>query len=128
MKDVESKEIYEMSGERSLDILETMLNNRHIAPTCPDTLGCYPFSDHDPFVLEASPHIFVAGNQMEFATRLVKAPVQATQDTDDSMGIEEADARNVRLISVPRFDRTGQVVFVNLRSLDCTVREFATSI
>ena len=39
-------------------------------------LGCYPFQDRDPFVLEETPHIFFAGNQPEYASRLVQGIVQ----------------------------------------------------
>lgn len=117
------------SGEKVLDIMELMLNNRHIAPTCPDTLASYPFSDGtDPFVLESTPHVFFAGNQKEFASRLVKTPHGQTQtSTDGSMDIDGARGgeKTVRVVSVPVFDETGQVVLVNLRTLECTVREFA---
>jgi DNA polymerase delta subunit 2 len=43
---------------------------RHLCPTAPDTLTCYPFADDDPFVLQQSPHIMFAGNQPEFSSRL----------------------------------------------------------
>lgn len=119
----------EPSGEKVLDIMELMLNNRHIAPTCPDTLASYPFADGvDPFVLESTPHVFFVGNQKEFAARLVKTPHGQTQSSSDgSMDIDgvQGGEKTVRIVSVPRFDDTGQAVVVNLRTLECTVREFA---
>ena len=47
---------------------------RHVAPTAPDTLGCYSFDDSDPFVIEKCPHVYFAGNQDTFASRLVEGP------------------------------------------------------
>lgn len=117
------------SGERALDIMEMMLSNRHIAPTCPDTLASFPFSDgSDPFVVETTPHIFFSGNQKEFASCLVKSGNEQTKSpSDGSMDNDgvPGDEKMVRVVSVPRFDETGQAVLVNLRTLDCTVREFA---
>lgn len=54
-----------------LDLMENTLRWRHLAPTAPDTLTCYPYSSDDPFVLAECPHVYVAGNQPEFGTRLV---------------------------------------------------------
>ena len=42
-------------GRFSSAALEEALQWRHIAPTAPNSLPCYPFSSHDPFVLDASP-------------------------------------------------------------------------
>lgn len=124
----EDPKIYQPSGEKVLQILDLMLRNRHIAPTCPDTLASYPFSgSSDPFVLDQSPHIFFAGSQKEFATRktALQENVQ-TENTMDKMDIDGASKNEeVRLISLPRFDKTGWVTLVNLRTLDCVVREFA---
>jgi DNA polymerase delta subunit 2 len=53
-----------------LDLLEQLLFWRHLAPTAPTELGCYPFEASDPFVLERCPEIFFAGTQPSFATRL----------------------------------------------------------
>lgn len=53
-----------------LDLLAKTLSWRHMAPTAPDTLTCYPFADEDPFVLQQCPHIMFAGNQPAFDTRL----------------------------------------------------------
>ena len=55
-----------------LDLLAKTLSWRHLAPTAPDTLTCYPFSDDDPFVLQQCPHILFAGNQQQFETRLLE--------------------------------------------------------
>lgn len=55
-----------------LAVLESMLRWRHMAPTAPDTLACYPFADNDPFILHKCPHVFFAGNQPAFETRLLQ--------------------------------------------------------
>ncbi|CAM9972983.1 unnamed protein product, partial [Ectocarpus sp. 13 AM-2016] len=52
--------------------LEEMLKWRHMAPTAPETLGCYPFVTEDPFVVEECPDIFFAGNQPQFATGILE--------------------------------------------------------
>ena len=55
-----------------VEAMELCLKYRHLAPTCPDTLTCFPFDQSDPFVLEDTPHIFFAGNQPCFDTRLLQ--------------------------------------------------------
>ncbi|CAM9131016.1 unnamed protein product, partial [Ectocarpus sp. 12 AP-2014] len=52
--------------------LEEMLKWRHMAPTAPETLGCYPFVTEDPFVVEECPDIFFAGNQPQFASGILE--------------------------------------------------------
>lgn len=103
---------------------ERTLEWSHIAPTCPDTLctfarvascfcrspsfshpGCYPFSDRDPFILQQTPHVYFVGNQPKFETRL----------------IEGEDGQRTRIILVPKFSRTGEVVLVNSATLECRV-------
>ncbi|KAL6752310.1 DNA polymerase alpha/epsilon subunit B-domain-containing protein [Haematococcus lacustris] len=86
-----------------LAVLEWSLRWRHLAPTAPDTLTTYPFHDRDPFILDATPHVLFAGNQPEFATRMATG----------------AGGQAVRLIAVPSFHRTGCLVLLNLRSLEC---------
>ena len=44
--------------------MERSLQWRHLAPTAPDTLPCYPFCDTDPFVLGECPHVYFVGNQV----------------------------------------------------------------
>ena len=49
-----------------LDALELILRWSHVAPTCPDTLGCFPYLENDPFVISELPHVLFAGNQKSF--------------------------------------------------------------
>ncbi|KAG8962517.1 hypothetical protein FRC03_004155 [Tulasnella sp. 419] len=58
--------------EDRLALARSTLLWRHVAPTAPDTLWCYPFIQSDPFILTRSPHIYVIGNQPEFATDVVE--------------------------------------------------------
>lgn len=57
--------------ESPIEVLENCLKWGHIAPTAPDTLGCYPFYENDPFIMEECPHVLFASNQEKFETKLV---------------------------------------------------------
>ncbi|GJJ12480.1 hypothetical protein Clacol_006722 [Clathrus columnatus] len=46
---------------------------RHIAPTAPDTLWCYPYVTEDPFILDITPSVYIIGNQPAFATTLAES-------------------------------------------------------
>ena len=46
-----------------LAVLEHTLSWKHLAPTTPDTLSCYPYTTDDPFILEEYPQIYFAANQ-----------------------------------------------------------------
>ncbi|XP_048248281.1 DNA polymerase delta subunit 2-like [Haliotis rufescens] len=89
--------------EDNLDILEKTLVWGHLAPTAPDTLGCYPFYSEDPFIITHCPHVYFAGNCKEYGTKMFKGP----------------DGQEVVLVSIPRFSLTSTAVLVNLRSLEC---------
>lgn len=66
-------DVYKYSKQEDrLDILQSLLSWGHLAPTAPDTLGCYPYSSDDPFQLTAAPHVLFAGNQPQLQTRLLK--------------------------------------------------------
>ncbi|KAK8667574.1 hypothetical protein V6N13_007722 [Hibiscus sabdariffa] len=93
-----------------LDFLERTLRWRHLAPTTPNTLGCYPFTDRDPFLIDSCPDVYFVGNQEKYETRLVK-------------GLE---GQSVRLICIPRFCETGLAVVVNMRNLECHALTFGT--
>ena len=57
------------SLEDPLDALEMILLAAHMAPTCPDTLGCFPYKDKDPFIMQEVPHVVFTANQAKFDQR-----------------------------------------------------------
>jgi DNA polymerase delta subunit 2 len=60
--------------EDRLAILEGTLQWGHLFPTAPDTLPCYPHTAADPFVIDACPGIYFAGNQPAFAAKTITGP------------------------------------------------------
>lgn len=62
--------------------------------------GCYPFATTDPFILHKTPHVYFIGNQDRFETTLVKS--------EDGEGGE----KSCRVVLVPRFCETGEIVLV----------------
>ncbi|KAF1971379.1 DNA polymeras-like protein subunit delta-2 [Bimuria novae-zelandiae CBS 107.79] len=90
-----------------LDVMEMMLRWRCIAPTAPDTLWCYPFQDDDPLILRECPHIYFAGNREKFESRVVQGPA----------------GQQVLLLGVPRYSTTGQIVLVDMETLDVELVE-----
>ena len=97
-----------VAGEERLEMMEAMLRWRLTAPTAPDTLWCYPFQDGDAFVMQECPHVYFVGNQPKFETGVVEGP----------------NGQSVRLVAVPRFKETGEVVVMDLESLEAEVVKF----
>ncbi|EKX48257.1 DNA polymerase delta small subunit [Guillardia theta CCMP2712] len=96
--------------EDPLDVMQNLLQWRHLAPTAPDTLPCFPVKDEDPFILPHCPHIFFAGNQKTFGSRTI----------DGEKGQKSL------LVSVPSFSRTKTAVEVDVRTLTATPISFGT--
>ncbi|KAM9392647.1 DNA polymerase delta subunit 2 isoform 1-T2 [Pholidichthys leucotaenia] len=97
------------SMDSHLEILEETLRLRHLAPTAPDTLGCYPFYQRDPFILEECPHVYFSGNGSTFESKLIKGP----------------DDQEVLLVSIPEFSTTQTACLINLRTLQCEPISFS---
>ncbi|KAG5615623.1 hypothetical protein H5410_015447 [Solanum commersonii] len=85
-------------ANNNIDFMERTLRWRHLAPTAPNTLGCYPFTDRDPFYVETCPHVYFVGNQDKYESRLIKG----------------SEGQMVMLICIPRFAETGVAVVVSL--------------
>ena len=72
-------------------------------------------------MLEETPHIFFAGNQPRYGTRLVQGIVEA--------GLEKLiageDGQKVRIISIPKFSETSEIVLVNTSTLEAEVIKFS---
>ena len=88
---------YSPAHSSRLDMAIRTLEWSHVAPTAPDTLWCYPFKSTDPFVIKDRPDLLFVGNQPAFAT---------------------AAYEQTRVVLVPKFAETRQVVLVNLRNME----------
>ncbi|EGX96736.1 DNA polymerase delta subunit 2 [Cordyceps militaris CM01] len=100
-----------VDSDDRLGMMEAMCRWRCCAPTAPDTLWSYPFQDDDPFVLNACPHLYFVGNQPAFGTRLIHGP----------------DGQSVRLVAVPSFAVSKEIVLVDMETLDVTKVKIETS-
>ncbi|KAI1754503.1 DNA polymerase alpha/epsilon subunit B-domain-containing protein [Xylaria castorea] len=92
---------YVGSNDR-LGMMEAMCRWRCCAPTAPDTLWSYPFQDDDPFVMHTCPHLYFVGSQPEFGTKVIQGE----------------DGQTVRLIAVPSFSATKEIVLVDSETLE----------
>lgn len=60
--------------EDPIECLKNSLKWSHIAPTCPDTLPCYPYFEEDPFIIDQCPNVyFCAQNEANFKTEIFKS-------------------------------------------------------
>ena len=64
--------------------------------------GCYPYQDKEPFVIEEAPHVYFVGNQPCYDTTVIEGPL----------------GQMVRLIAVPKFKETGEVVLLSTDTLE----------
>ncbi|KAI1632059.1 DNA polymerase delta subunit 2 [Biscogniauxia mediterranea] len=93
-----------IGSDDRLGMMECTCRWRCCAPTAPDTLWSYPFQDDDPFVMQTCPHLYFVGGQPEFGTRVVAGP----------------DGQAVRLVAVPSFAASRELVLVDSDTLDVT--------
>ena len=70
--------------------------------------GCYPYQDKDQFVIEECPHVFFVGSQPDFETTVIEGPA----------------GQRVRLIAVPKFKETGEVVLLDTVTLEVEIVKF----
>ena len=73
--------------------------------------GSYPFQDDDPFVMKTCPHLYFVGCQPEFGTRLLTGP----------------EGQTVRLIAVPSFAATQEIVLVDSETLEVSTVKICTA-
>ncbi|KAE8212038.1 hypothetical protein CF319_g9293 [Tilletia indica] len=84
-------------------LLEAVKFDEEKLGRAPDTLWCYPFNTDDPFLIREAPDIYFVGNQPSFATTTY----------------ENLEGHQTRVVLLPRFSQTGDVVLVTLRTLEC---------
>lgn len=103
----------EPSNTRALDLAQETIKWGHFAPTAPDTLWTYPFADRDPFIIEHCPDVYLIGNQESFDRRTIRT---SASNFDGKCS----------LVQVPRFSTTGQLVLLNLKTLESEIINFST--
>lgn len=94
--------------EHRLDLMECTMRWQNIIPTAPDTLWSYPYPDAGPFVLDEWPHVYVVGNQPSYGFRDL-----------------EMQGKKIKLISVPQFSTTGDLVLFDPTTLETEVINIA---
>lgn len=108
----------------SIDALNRTLVYGHVAPTGPDSLPTFPTSEFDPFVLSSRPDVYFAGNCEQFETRLVDFCGNAIDDATVLARGTNDEGAMTRLVCIPSFSVTGEVVLVKLKTLECEVMSF----
>ncbi|KAJ6082424.1 hypothetical protein N7499_007298 [Penicillium canescens] len=113
-------------SESRVRVMEAMLRWRCGVPTAPDTIWSYPFQTDDPFVLQTCPHIFFAGNQPQFRTATIQGdvPLRLDGDTDMMDANDNSNGSRVRLLAIPKFSETGELILVDTETLEVEVIKF----
>ena len=103
------------SAVSSMEALRQTLKYGHIAPTGPDSLPMFPSSESDPFIVSKRPSVYFSGNATQFESCLVNGSGDKVE--------KDAESKNdlTQLVCIPNFALTGEVVLVNMRTLDCEV-------
>ncbi|KAJ5543222.1 DNA polymerase alpha/epsilon subunit B [Penicillium sp. DV-2018c] len=116
----------ETDSDARMRIMEAMLRWRCGVPTAPDTIWSYPYQTDDPYVIESCPHIFFAGNQPQFKTATIEGdvPLRLDGDTDMMDTADGADVPRVRLLALPKFSETGELILVDTETLEVEVVRF----
>ncbi|KAI9504733.1 DNA polymerase alpha/epsilon subunit B-domain-containing protein [Coemansia spiralis] len=109
-QNVDDLKHYTINGESACELAARSLQWRHIAPTAPDTLWCYPFTTSDPFILRQAPHVYFVGNQQR---------ASAAWAPDVHGGGGSGGART-RVVTVPRFRDNYEIALLNLRTMEYT--------
>jgi len=94
---------------KSIECLELTLKARNIAPTACDTLQCFPYRNNDPFIIQQCPHVYFAGNCPDLMLKTIQG----------------SENQRVTLITVPSFHKAGQLLLLDITSMDSQVIQFA---
>ncbi|KAJ1953884.1 DNA polymerase delta small subunit Cdc1 [Linderina pennispora] len=103
---------YALNDVTKCQMAAKSLSWRHIAPSAPDTLWCYPFTDSDPFILTETPHVYFIGSQDEFEAKIA----------------EGREGQKTAVVMVPDFSKTAEIVLLNLATLQCTTVQFSVGV
>ncbi|KAJ5108975.1 DNA polymerase alpha/epsilon subunit B [Penicillium angulare] len=114
-------------SEARMQVMEAMLRWRIGVPTAPDTIWTYPFTTVEPYVFEQSPHLFFTGCQPSFKTAVIQGDIPVRLDAGDTEMADdtaETSVPRVRLLAIPRFKETGELILVDSETLEVEVVRF----
>lgn len=118
-------------GLNRMNMLEACARWRHLAPTAPDTLACYPFESQDPFVIGDGAHVYFAGCQPSYQHRVLQtaAPPSDAMEEDAPAAAPAAALGDNTVVGlcVPSFATTQTAVLLDLVTLQATPLVFSVS-
>ncbi|KAJ4301131.1 DNA polymerase delta small subunit Cdc1 [Kalmusia sp. IMI 367209] len=101
--DIEGWRVLGTGGQTVDDLLKYVEGRRrHLI-----RYGVIPFQDDDPMILRDCPHVYFAGNRKKFERKVVEGPA----------------GQQVLIVGVPKFSETGQIVLVDMETLEVEVLE-----
>lgn len=106
-QNIENIQKYSRISNNPIDLMEKTLEWGHLAPSAPDTLRTYPYSDRDPLIMTDMSNIYFSGNQNQFDTKL-------TYYKDLPL----------RVISIPGFTKTHSIVLMDTSTLQACEYKF----
>lgn len=79
------------SDNDTLDVLVQLLQIRHMAPSAPDTISCFPFTHRDPFIINKCEYLMMGGSE----------------------SLSEREYMGIKVICVPDFNLTQSAVLID---------------
>ena len=101
---------------------------RHLCPTAPDTLRIYPFKESDPFIIDTSTNLAL---EDEGQPQSLFTSVPHVYFVGNMQGFKEEEITNndryLKVISVPAFHLTYELVLMDLKTLQTYTMVFNMS-
>ncbi|KAI6171730.1 putative DNA polymerase delta small subunit [Aphelenchoides besseyi] len=96
----------------SVQLMMQTIRGRIMTPTLPNSVDGWPFENRDPQILDEIPHVYFAGNQPDYLSRMV----------------EFKNGARTLLLTIPVFREKFQAVVMNVRSMRTQLFNFDQSL
>jgi DNA polymerase delta subunit 2 len=87
--------------DSELDVLEQTLNAQHFAPNCPENCATFPFQKEDNLIMSQPCVLYACGGGKVLMSRVLRSR-----------------SHDLKLLVVPKFSETREVVFLDLDTLE----------
>jgi hypothetical protein len=105
----EEEDAFDPRTSLRLSLMKMTLQCRHLAPTAPDTLHCFPYKETDPFTLKITPHLCFHGDSHAlFATLPLLTYNQAT-NLNSRLNLSKRTESNAAFFAFPDLPRMGNL-------------------